>query len=602
MNSVPEFLDYLFLIPHIGSGLFSLSLALLTWRRMESTLIRLLSIVLWLEFAWTTLLLFEVLAPDLHAKLFWDSLQFPVFMAAPVVFFMFARRANDRADFSAGRILLLLVPSFLFSITAFTDSFHGLVRVSPAIDTTVSFGELVYGLTAIDYLMFAYVYALLSYSIIILLRSYPPALTKTARRKYDLVILGFIIRVLAVVPAILDVRFYRFRDNTPVWFALGNLFIFFAFFRYDLFNLIPIARRVLVESLGDPIVTYDADGYLLDSNRAFAGLLDTPYRCMRGRKLQEILSRWPGTTNVLLEDFDHSQRKEQDLTIPGAHGDRIFRITITSIPGVDDESGMELCKVALFRDITELATVEKQLQAWNSELEGRVAARIRDLEQEVSRRRAAEEGLQRVGSKIVKSQQEILVTLSEVVENRSPETANHVLRVGEYSRILATARGLSEDGIALIVDAAPLHDVGKIAVPDSILNKPGPLAEQEMTIMKTHTIVGYRILGSSERSIIRAAAVIALEHHEHWDGKGYPAGKAGEAISLSGRIVCVCDVFDALATARSYKKPWEIPRILEFFAEESGRMFDPSLVEILFANADRFEEVATRFPDPTPDS
>lgn len=602
MNNAPVFADYILLIPHIISGVFSLSLAMLAGRRMESTLIRLFSIVLWLEFVWTTLLLFELLAPGLKAKLVWDSLQFPVFMAAPVVFFMFARRANDRADLTRRQILLLLAPAIFFSIASFTNPLHGFVRLNPVIDTTVSFGELVYGLTVFDYFMFAYIYVLLFYSIFILLRSYPPASSSSARRKYDLFIIGFIIRIVAVVPAMLDIRILNLRDNTPIWFALGNIFIFFALFRYNLFNLIPIARRVLVESLGDPIVTYDAGGHILDSNRAFAKLLDAPHRRIKGRKIKDILAGWPETTNVLLEGFEHSRGKEQNVTVPGAHGNKVYRITVTSITGIAKESGTELCKVAMFRDITELATVEKQLQAWNYELEGRVQARLVDLEQEVSRRRAAEEGLQRVGSRIVKSQQEILVTLSEVVENRSPETANHVLRVGEYSRILATARGLSEDGIALVVDAAPLHDVGKIAVADSILNKTGPLTGQEMAVMKTHTIVGYRILGSSERSIIRAAAVIALEHHEHWNGKGYPAGKAGESISLSGRIVCVCDVFDALATARSYKQPWEIQRILDFFASESGRMFDPSLVEILFANADRFREVAARFPDPTPDS
>lgn len=602
MNGAPGLQDFLLLVPLFVSGAFSLTLARIAGRRMESTLIRLFSIVLWLEFAWTILLIFELLAPGLDAKLVWDSLQFPVFMAAPVVFFMFARRANDRADLSGRQILFLLVPSIAFSVAAFTDPVHGLVRIDPAIDHAVSFGELIYGLTSFDYCMFAYVYALLFYSIYILLRSYPPAKSASARRKYDLVIFGFFIRIAAVVPAILGVRILNLRDSTPIWFALGNLFIFAALFRYNLFNLIPIARRVLVESLGDPVITYSAEGYLLDSNRAFAQILDAPRRRLRGRKIQDILAGWPDAAAVLLDDLDRSRRREQNLAVQRARGETIYRITVTPVFGVAEESGTELCKVAMFRDITELATVEKRLQAWNSELEGRVQARLRDLEQEVFRRRAAEEGLQRVGSKIVKSQQEILVTLSEVVENRSPETANHVLRVGEYSRILATARGLSEDGIALVVDAAPLHDVGKIAVPDSILNKAGPLTDQEMAVMKTHTIVGYRILGSSERSIIRAAAVIALEHHEHWNGMGYPAGKAGESISLSGRIVCVCDVFDALATARSYKKPWEMQRIIDYFVEESGRMFDPSLVEILLAHADRFKEVATRFPDPTPDA
>jgi len=118
-----------------------------------------------------------------------------------------------------------------------------------------------------------------------------------------------------------------------------------------------------------------------------------------------------------------------------------------------------------------------------------------------------------------------------------------------------------------------------------------------MTIMKTHSAIGYRILGSSERSIMRAAALMALEHHERWNGEGYPAGKAGENISLSGRIVCICDVFDALATSRPYKKGWPIERINEYIQAESGHMFDPNLVALFIANLDRFRDISSRYPD-----
>ncbi|PKL08117.1 MAG: hypothetical protein CVV51_10605 [Spirochaetae bacterium HGW-Spirochaetae-7] len=601
MNVDAGVMDYIGLLPYLASALLSLGLAVLTLKRIGNPLVRLFSTVLWLEFAWTVMLLFEMVSPGLRLKILWDDLQFPVSIASPVLFLLFARKAGDRADLSPGQIGLLMLPAAISSIAAFSDPFLGLVRVSPWLDASVPFGELVYGFTVLDYIIFAYSYALLFVSMGILLRSYPPV-SASARRKYDLVILGFVIHIAGTIPAILDVRIFGHRDSSPIFFALGNLFIFTALFRFNLFSLVPIARRVLVESLGDPIVTFDGAGYILDINHAFGRLLNVSGNRLRGRNLQEALSAWPEAIRLLLDDSGHAEHMEKNCAYSDDRGRHVYRITVSSFPGAVRDSGTELCKVALFRNITEIVAVERQLQSWNHELEGRIEARLKDLEQEVKRRRAAEEGLIRVGEKIVKSQKEILVTLSEVVENRSPETANHVLRVGEYSRILATAHGLSDEGVALIVDAAPLHDVGKIAVPDSILNKNGALTAEEMAVMKTHTTVGYRILGSSGRSIIRAAAIIALEHHERWNGEGYPAGKAGTAISLSGRIVCVCDVFDALATARTYKQPWDLSRMLAFFAEESGRMFDPDLVAILLANVALFQKVAARFPDAAMDS
>jgi PAS domain S-box-containing protein len=362
----------------------------------------------------------------------------------------------------------------------------------------------------------------------------------------------------------------------------------------------PRARRILVESLGDPIVVLDPDRLILDCNRAFARLVGAPAKKIRGFSAPRLLASWPAATLANLEAAIRMMDRDEGvetITVPAPDGERAFKVKVTSIPGTWSESEEDVCKVAVFRDVTELATVERQLQAWNSELESRIRLRIKDLELEVSRRKSAEEGLRKLNMKIVDSQREILVTLSEVVENRSPETANHVLRVGEYAHTLASAYGLSPSHVALIADAAPLHDVGKIAIPDSILNKEGRLTEEEMATMKTHSAIGYRILGSSERSIMRAAALIALEHHERWNGEGYPAGKTGENISLSGRIVCICDVFDALATSRPYKKGWQIERIIEYIQDESGRMFDPNLVALLIANQDRFRQISARYPD-----
>lgn len=198
---------------------------------------------------------------------------------------------------------------------------------------------------------------------------------------------------------------------------------------------------------------------------------------------------------------------------------------------------------------------------------------------------------------IEETQTEILYTLGEVTEARSEETGFHVKRVSAYSSILAKGYGLSEDKIQLIAKASPIHDIGKIAIPDDILHKKGKLTAEEFNIIKTHTTIGYNILKKSEGEILKAAAVIAHEHHERYDGTGYPRGLKGEDIHICGRITAIADVFDALGSDRVYKKAWVIGDILNLFKAERGKHFDPNLVDIMFDNLDEFLAVKEKYED-----
>lgn len=191
-------------------------------------------------------------------------------------------------------------------------------------------------------------------------------------------------------------------------------------------------------------------------------------------------------------------------------------------------------------------------------------------------------------NEIEDTQKEILYTLGEVVENRHHETGYHVKRVSEYSYLLAIKYGLSEEEAHFIKQASPMHDVGKVGIFDSILNKPGRLTWEEFEIIKTHTIIGYNIFKNSHRKLLKAAAIITLQHHEKYDGTGYPNGLKGEAIHIYGRITCLADVFDALGSDRVYKKAWPLEKILEYIKSESGKSFDPKLVQILFDNLNEF--------------
>ncbi len=196
------------------------------------------------------------------------------------------------------------------------------------------------------------------------------------------------------------------------------------------------------------------------------------------------------------------------------------------------------------------------------------------------------------------TQKEIIFTLGEVIEVRSKETGNHVRRVAEYSRLLAEKYGLDKEQAEIIRQSSPLHDIGKVAIPDSILNKPGKLTDTEFEEMKTHTTIGHQILQKSKRNILKMGAIISLEHHEKWNGKGYPRGLQSQDIHIFGRITAVADVFDALGSERVYKKAWPLDQIMDLFKKEKESHFDPDLVSILFDNLDDFIAIRDRYSDP----
>lgn len=192
------------------------------------------------------------------------------------------------------------------------------------------------------------------------------------------------------------------------------------------------------------------------------------------------------------------------------------------------------------------------------------------------------------------TQKEIIYTLGELAEMRSLETGNHVRRVAEYSRLLAEKYGLSQREVEVIRLASSMHDVGKVAIPDAILNKTGPLDDGEFEIMKTHTIRAQEMLGLSDREVIKTAIVIAVQHHEKFDGTGYPKGLQGEDIHISARITALADVFDALGNDRSYRLAWEMEPILDLIRAERGAHFDPVLVDLFFENIDSILEIRSR--------
>lgn len=195
------------------------------------------------------------------------------------------------------------------------------------------------------------------------------------------------------------------------------------------------------------------------------------------------------------------------------------------------------------------------------------------------------------------TQSELILRLGDVVESRSKEAANHVKRMAEYCAKLALLAGLSETEAELLRRASPMHDIGKIAIPDAVLLKPGKLDDKEWSVMRQHPTIGYQILANSERPILKAAAIIALQHHEKYDGSGYPANLRQEQIHIFARIVAIADVFDALSHARCYKAAWPLEEVIDEMRKGAGKHFDPNLLELFINNIDIFVQVKENWKD-----
>ncbi len=194
-------------------------------------------------------------------------------------------------------------------------------------------------------------------------------------------------------------------------------------------------------------------------------------------------------------------------------------------------------------------------------------------------------------------EQETILLLCRASEYRDPETGAHIQRMAHYSCLIAAELGLSSEEQEFILNAAPMHDIGKVGTPDHILLKPGKLDDAEMAIMRQHALIGYNILKSSEARMLQLAAEIAYAHHERFDGGGYPNGLAGDAIPLVGRIVAVADVFDALTSVRPYKQAWSLEAARDFLLANSGSHFDPQCVTALLARWPAVLQIRERFRD-----
>ena len=251
-----------------------------------------------------------------------------------------------------------------------------------------------------------------------------------------------------------------------------------------------------------------------------------------------------------------------------------------------DKKGRHIGYYAVRHVITAQKKVEElkaKLESVNCDLEDKVNNRTKEI--------------LLLNNEIKETQKEVVFTMGAIGESRSKETGNHVKRVAQYSKILALHYGIDEENAEMLKQASPMHDIGKVGIPDSILNKPARFTQEEREIMNTHAQLGYDMLKHSNRDLLKLASIVAYEHHEKWDGTGYPNQLKGEEINIYGRITALADVFDALGSDRVYKKAWNDEKIFKFFKEERAKQFDPKLVDLFFENISEFLYVRDKLRD-----
>ena len=321
-------------------------------------------------------------------------------------------------------------------------------------------------------------------------------------------------------------------------------------------------------------------------------LTKSGYRCREAEDVAAALAVLDGDTiDLILCDIQMPGASGLDLVKAIKH--RIPDTSVVMVSSLEEaETAIECLQRGAFGYVLKPYQPREILVQVNSALRRRMLEiAFRDREAQLAQK-VREQTLE-----IRDSREEIALRLIAASEHRDNETGMHVRRIGLYAAELARLLGWDLQGVDTIRAAAPMHDIGKIGVPDAILQKPSTLTEEEWVTMKRHTTMGATILKGSTVPFIQMGARIAIGHHEKWDGSGYPKGLKGEAITLEARITALVDVYDAVSNRRHYKEPWPEERVVELIKKGSGVHFDPSLVDLFLANLDHFRAILNANPD-----
>ena len=665
----------LFLIPYLLALIIITSIFFYAWRHRH---IRGGSAYTWYvagQVLWAIGYILELLAPTLSGKVFWDGFQwiagFFIVIAFPVFAVEYTSYQLKRPRLVWG--LISIVP-VIMTILVLTDSQHHLIYPNPHLFYDSVFPELEYDFTWVvyGYAIYSYLVTFTGLGLLVNRMVHPHRLY---RRQIFTVVLGFFIPIFFTILTVAGVKFTPYRDVSILTFALGNLIVAWGLFRYNLFEVVPIARHLVIESMEDLVVVLDMQDRIVDINPVVLGVLNLDSSQVIGQPAEIIFNPWP----ELVEKFFHPENIRTEISLSSSEEVNRYEIKSTLL---HDKNNRYIGRIFVARDVTERVALQWKLEKLNEELEKRVRERTKELNESAERyravvekqtefvvrwkpdrtrtfvneaycryfdftleqamqtdffsliaeedRRAVQEKISRLMAGLTDSEVEIhraikpdggvawqewvdtairdesgkviefqsvgrdvterkkaeanlieaydttLEGWARALELRDKETEDHSRRVTELTVKLAQAMGLRGDELTHIRRGAILHDIGKMAIPDEILLKRGPLTDSERKVVEQHPIRGYELL--SPISFLEKALEIPYCHHEHWDGSGYPRGLKGEQIPLAARIFSVIDVWDAVQSERPYNHSWSIEKATQYLKEQAGKYFDPQCV------------------------
>jgi putative nucleotidyltransferase with HDIG domain len=545
---VAENLQYI--LPYILSLMISVAVGVIAWRRREISGAKTYAA---LAFSQSTIILgyiFELATPPIEGKIFWDDFQWLGYIFWPVLLPIFALqftrdgRAKDRRVWA----LLLIVPAIFLGLL-FTNGDHGWVHTDERLISHPPFDILTYEFTPLVNAFAIYGYLVIIAAFGRLLLGYFQS-SRLFRSQIGVVVIGAAVPLIGTALALLGASFSYQRDITPLTLAAGNLIVLWGLLRFNLFDIKPIAWDIVVKNMKDCVIVVDNQDRLVSLNDVAREGNLAAQRPVIGKRAGEIFTPW-------WQEITQLARDESDkLELTTAFNGEPTTLDIQISP-VQDQAGIQLGRVLVFRNITRQKEMEKELRSLNCQLEEIVAERTREMEEAYN---------------------STLEGWAKALEIRDKETEGHCRRVTELAIRVATEIDLDEEEILHIRRGALLHDIGKMAIPDEILHKPGPLNEQEWAVMKQHTLVAENLL--SHISYLTRAMEIPVYHHEQWDGLGYPHGLRGEDIPISARIFTLVDNWDALLSNRPYRSAWGQKQVMEYILEQQGKKFDPKLTRV----------------------
>jgi PAS domain S-box-containing protein/putative nucleotidyltransferase with HDIG domain len=476
-------------------------------------------------------------------------------MALPVFVIQYTEQKINNPKFIFG--MIYTVPGLL-GAALIGDFFFNWFHRDPKISPLQYFSVLSYVSTPIIYGYAIYIYLLTIWLLYLLIRRIIQH-HNFYQVQTLLVATGIFFSVFGTILPLLDIRIYPQYASTPFTGAIGNLLVILGFSQFGFFEINPIGRDKVFEALVEPVVILDNNNLVVDANSSMLDLLGQTSNEVIGKAAKEVFATFPIPIKQYMQVS--YARTEANFVIGGT----TICYELTVWPLYNERKEMT-GRIYISHDITAQKELERELRKLNSELEDRVRART---------------------SELAEAYDTTLEGWARALELRDKETEGHSRRVTEITLKIARAMKISEDNIEHIRRGAILHDIGKMSIPDEILHKPGKLTEQEREIIKEHPDTAYKLL--SPIPFLKKALVIPYSHHEKWDGSGYPQGLKGEEIPLAARIFAVADVWDALGSDRCYNQAWQREKIIAYLAEESGRHFDPIIINIFFSLVEKGE-------------